>query len=441
MGKLTLRLIKYFIAIISSVIIICFISSSIFLSYIYTNMEYSQLETAANKIYEAMKKGQDYSDIVSEYQITSAFLMKDKEITVLTSAKMGIMPMTKNVDINSLPNKGKYVSSNKEELLYYKKSSDMGDIVIIRNNRFSNAFLKAMYIILSVIFFIALLIAIPIVALLGKKITNPIIKLEKASLDITQGKFDIDVDVNTKDEIEQLSKSLKIMADTIEKKNDLQRDFIANVSHDFKTPLSVIRNYSEAIYDDILDEKGKKEYLKGIIKEVDRLNYLVMDILQLSKLQGGGDIFKKEHFNISEFLLSFKNSFDIQMQQKKLNFKIVIPASNIEMYGDERYLYRVIYNFIENAIKFTGELGSIELYGKEIGEEIQIGVKDNGIGIDEKYLDDIWQRYYKNKISGGMGLGLAICSEILNLHGFKYGVSSKVGKGTEFYFRGPFSKM
>ncbi|MDV3427046.1 MAG: HAMP domain-containing histidine kinase [Bacillota bacterium] len=441
MGKLTLRLIKYFIAIISFVIIICFISSSIFLSYIYTNMEYSQLETAANKIYEAMKKGQEYSDIVSEYQITSAFLIKDKEITVLTSAKMGIMSMTKNVDINNLPQKGKYVSSNKEELLYYKKSSDMGDIVIIRNNRFSNAFLKAMYIILSVIFLIALLIAIPIVALLGKKITNPIIKLEKASLDITQGNFDIDVDVNTKDEIEQLSKSLKIMANTIEKKNDLQRDFIANVSHDFKTPLSVIRNYSEAIYDDILDEKGKKEYLKGIIKEVDRLNYLVMDILQLSKLQGGGDIFKKEHFNISEFLLSFKNSFNIQMQQKKLNFNIVIPASNIEMYGDERYLYRVIYNFIENAIKFTGEFGFIELYGKEIGEEIQIGVKDNGIGIDEKYLVDIWQRYYKNKISGGMGLGLAICSEILNLHGFKYGVSSEVGKGTEFYFRGRFSKM
>jgi len=404
-------------------------------------MEYSQLETASNKIYEAMKKGEEYSDVVSEYQIASAFLVKDKEITVLTAAKMGIMSMTKNIDMNNLPQKGKYIGSNKEELLYYKKSSDMGDIVIIQNNRFSNAFLKAMYIILSVIFLIALLIAIPIVALLGKKITNPIIKLEKASLDITQGKFDIDVDVNTKDEIEQLSKSLKIMADTIEKKNDLQREFIANVSHDFKTPLSVIRNYSEAIYDDILDEKGKKEYLKGIIKEVDRLNYLVMDILQLSKLQGGGDILKKEHFNISEFLLSFKNSFNIQMQQKKLNFNIVIPASNIEIYGDERYLYRVIYNFIDNAIKFTGELGFIELYGKEIGEEIQIGVKDNGIGIDEKYLDDIWQRYYKNKISGGMGLGLAICSEILNLHGFKYGVSSKVGKGTEFYFRGRFSKM
>ncbi|MFA6941411.1 MAG: HAMP domain-containing sensor histidine kinase [Clostridiaceae bacterium] len=441
MGKLTLRLIKHFIAIISFVIIVCFISSSIFLSYIYTNMEYSQLETASNKIYEAMKKGEEYSDVVSEYQIASAFLVKDKEITVLTAAKMGIMSMTKNIDMNNLPQKGKYIGSNKEELLYYKKSSDMGDIVIIQNNRFSNAFLKAMYIILSVIFLIALLIAIPIVALLGKKITNPIIKLEKASLDITQGKFDIDVDVNTKDEIEQLSKSLKIMADTIEKKNDLQREFIANVSHDFKTPLSVIRNYSEAIYDDILDEKGKKEYLKGIIKEVDRLNYLVMDILQLSKLQGGGDILKKEHFNISEFLLSFKNSFNIQMQQKKLNFNIVIPASNIEIYGDERYLYRVIYNFIDNAIKFTGELGFIELYGKEIGEEIQIGVKDNGIGIDEKYLDDIWQRYYKNKISGGMGLGLAICSEILNLHGFKYGVSSKVGKGTEFYFRGRFSKM
>lgn len=434
MGRLTLRLIKYFIGIIALVIVFCFLASSIFLSYFYVNMQYSELKTASDKIYEALKSGNSYSDIISEYQVSSAALIKNGEITALSQGKMGLISIIKNIDSENLKEKGKYTNQMNEEFLYYKTSTDIGDIIVLENNRFTGVFMKITYAILSVIFLVALIISIPVVSVLGKRITKPIIKLQKASSEITHGNFDIDAEVNTNDEIQELSKSLKIMADSIEKKNIMQRDFIANVSHDFKTPLSVIRNYSEAIQDDILDEKGKKEYIKEIIKEVDRLNLLVMDILQLSKLQGGRDILKKECFNLNEFLLDFQNSFRIKLQNNNLTLKISLPYSNVDVTADSNYLYRVIYNFIDNAIKFSSEGGTIELNAIEDETGYKISVRDYGVGIDEKYIEDIWQRYYKSQKSGGMGLGLAICSEILKLHKYEYGVISEIGKGTEFYF-------
>ncbi|MBL4931762.1 sensor histidine kinase [Clostridium paridis] len=438
MGKLTLRLIKYFIGMIVLVIIFCFLSSSIFLSYFYVNMQYSELKTASDKIYEALKSGTQYSDIISEYQVSSAILVKDGEITTLSASKMGMMSVIKNTGIEALKEKGKYKNQMNQEFLYYKNSTNLGDIIILQNNKFSAEYMRSTYIILSVIFLVALIISIPLVSMIGKRITRPIIKLQKASLDITQGNFDIDVDVDTKDEIQELSNSLKIMADSIEKKNVMQRDFIANVSHDFKTPLSVIRNYSEAIYDDILEEEHRKKYLKDIIKEVDRLNLLVIDILQLSKLQGGTDILKKENFNLNEFLLDFQNSFRIQLENKNLILKINLLNKDADIFADSNYLYRVIYNFIDNAIKFSNDGGVIELSAIDEEQGIRVSVKDNGEGIDEKYADGIWERYYKSRKSGGMGLGLAICSEILKLHNFEYGVISEKGKHTEFYFIIPF---
>lgn len=434
MGKLTMRLIKYFISIILFIIIFCFISSSIFLSFIYTNMRYSELRTASNKVYKAVRDGESYFDVVSEYEISNGFIVKEEEIISLTSTKMGTMSILKNTNLGSLSEKGKLISHMNEEFLYYKNNTDIGDIILLYNNRFSEEYMKYTYIILSVIFLIALLISIPIVAILGKSITKPIIKLQKVALDITEGNFDIDVNVDTKDEIEELSKSVKYMAEAIEEKNTMQREFIANVSHDFKTPLSVIRNYSEAIYDDIVEEKTKKEYLKTIIKEVDRLNILVMDILELSKLQGRPVILKKECFNLYEFLLDFKESFKIRLKSKNIQLNIKCLDSTIYVLADSNYLYRVIYNFIDNAIKFCYEDGRVDIEAMELEEGIKISVKDNGAGIDSKDIDDIWERYYKGKSSGGMGLGLAICREILKLHNFRYGVISEPEICTEFFF-------
>lgn len=434
MGKLTLRLVKYFVGIITLVIVFCFLSVSIFLSFFYSSMQYNDLKTASSKIYDAMKSESEYLDIVSEYEISSAILLKDGEMKTLTSTKMGTMSIIKNINLEELSIKGKYVTHLGEEFLYYNNNTDMGYIILLKKNSFSAEYMVTTYIILFIIFLFVLLISIPMVSILGKKLTNPIIKLQKASLDITKGDFNIDVDINTKDEIEELSKGIKVMAETIEKKNKMQRDFIANVSHDFKTPLSVIRNYSEAIYDDLIKDTEKKKFLKEIIKEVDRLNLLVMDILELSKLQGNTDILKREYVNLSEFLLDFKSAFKMKLESKDILLNIKLLDYDIEILADGNYLYRVIYNFIDNAIKFSKEGAAVELYAKDEGRDIKISVRDKGIGIDNNYIDDIWKRYYKDKKSGGMGLGLAICSEILALHNFRYGVISKIGEGSEFFF-------
>jgi signal transduction histidine kinase len=202
--------------------------------------------------------------------------------------------------------------------------------------------------------------------------------------------------------------------------------------HDFKTPLSIIRNYSEAINDGILDEENITEYSKEIIREVDRLNALVMDILQLSKLQGGGYTLKKEHFDINEFLTDCSSKFSLISNQK--NIELQIKAPKILVYGDSNYLYRVVYNFIDNALKFSFKDTKIEISATQLEGSVRVAVKNIGIGIEKELIQDVWNRYYKQNKSGGMGLGLAICSEILKLHGFSYGINSTPNVETEFYF-------
>lgn len=439
MGKLTRRLIKYYIFIITVVILICFIASSLFLSLVYTKMEYTSLNNAAHEFYNYVKAGSNNIDITNNYQISSAFLVKDGSVQPLTSSRMGIMQFVKNMDFSSLQEKGKYKNPMNEEFLYYRYSTDVGDIVVLQNNKFSAAFLKTTYLILLLIFILAIFISIPVVAFVGKRLTKPILKLQKAASDIANGDYKIDIDVKTDDEIEELSSSIKYMADTLERKNTLQREFIANVSHDFKTPLSIIRNYSEAIYDDILDEVQQKDYAKEIISEVDRLNLLVIDILQLSKLQGGMNLLEKDYFNLCEFLSSFENAFKIFAENKGI--ELSISALNVYIYGDEKYLYRVIYNFIDNAIKFSNEDSTVRVVASLSEDGIKVSIKNFGEGIDEKSVKDIWNRYYKSSESGGMGLGLAISSEILKLHDFKYGVVSTPGAETEFYFIVPKSMI
>jgi signal transduction histidine kinase len=395
-------------------------------------MEYTSLENAAHELYKVINSENGNIELSNDYQFSSAFLLKDGIASPLTSSRMGMMQFVKNMDFTILKEKGKYKNPMNEEFLYCKYTTEIGDIIVLKNNKFSTTFLNTTYMILLIIFLLAIIISIPVVTRIGKKLTKPILKLQRAALDITNSHFDIDVNVSTKDEIEDLSNSIKHMALTLERKNTLQRDFIANVSHDFKTPLSIIRNYSEAIYDDMVNESDKKSYLKEIIQEVDRLNLLVMDILHLSKLQGGMNILERKYFDLSEFLLSFENTFKFFASNKGVDLSITAPK--IEINGDAKYLYRVVYNFIDNAIKFANENTKVEINAYLINEGVKVSIKNFGKVIDASIINNIWDRYYKSNESGGMGLGLPICSEILKLHEFQYGViSNQVGE-TEFYY-------
>ena len=430
MDKITLKLIRYFMLIIALIISICLITSSIFLSKFYLKQQYDSLQASSKEIYNSIKSNQkiDNTNI-------SAILIDGDNVTSLTHGKMGMMPFLRTISNNSFNTKGIFKNGMGAEFLYYKLQTDIGDIIVFQNNKYTSDYLKMVYIVLFFIFISAIIISIPLIGYVGKKFTKPILKLQKVAASISNGSFDVDCSVNTNDEIETLSNNLNEMAAGLKKKYQLQRDFIANVSHDFKTPLSVIRSYSEAVFDGLIDEADTKKYAGEIIKEVDRLNALVMSLLQLSKLQDGAYPLSKQFISLPDLVHECIDQFRPIIN--KNNISINNAVAPVEIYADKRSLQRVLYNFIDNAIKFSCEESKIEIYTTNTKDSIKLSVKDFGIGIEQNLLEDIWDKYYKNSQSGGMGLGLPICKEILKIHGFDYGVKSSASDGTEFYFAIP----
>jgi signal transduction histidine kinase len=427
MDKITIKLTKYFMLIIVLIIGICLLASSIFLSKFYLKEQYKSLKFSAEEIYNSIKTNEPITDTS-----TSAILINGNNITSLTQGKMGMMPFLHSISDANLKTEGIFQNGMGTQFLYYRLSTDIGDIVVFQNNMYSSDYLKVIYIVLFIIFILSILLSVPLISYVGRKFTNPILKLENAASSIAKGNLDIDCSVNTNDEIETLSISLNKMAVSLKKKYQLQRDFIANVSHDFKTPLSVIRSYSEAVTDGLVDDQTAKKYSAEIIKEVDRLNSLVMDLLQLSKLQDGVQKLSKQYISLPDLVQECIGKFIPIINKKNITINASIETAEIN--ADSKYLQRVLYNFLDNAIKFSSENGKIEIYTSHRNDTLKLSVKDYGMGIEQHLLEDIWDKYYKNDQSGGMGLGLPICKEILELHGFEYGVKSSAETGTEFYF-------
>ncbi|MFD3158408.1 sensor histidine kinase [Haloimpatiens sp. FM7330] len=431
-NRITKKLIKYFLSIMLLVILICFIGSSFFLSKFYLKSEYDDLQSTAKTIHVSLKEGYSYENIN-----VHAFLIKDGLITPVGRGKMKMMGLWRNVDFSQLSYQGTIKLTDGQQFLYSKLNTEFGELLVLKNFKSSSDYLKFTYIILLCIFLITLIISIPLIYYMGKKFTDPILYLKNISNEIAHGNFNTEINVNTNDEIEDLSHSLKHMSSNLEKEYKMQREFIANVSHDFKTPLSIIRNYSEAITDGMVIGDEAKEYSNEIIKEVDRLNSLIISIIQLSKLQGGNLNLNKKYFNINTLLKECTNKFKYIAHQKKIN--LILHSQDTTIYGDENYILRVLYNFLDNALKFSKENSNITISTLVLEKYVKVSIIDNGLGIPKDIIDDIWNRYYKHNKKGGMGLGLAICSEILKLHNFKYGVNSIPNERTEFYFTAPIS--
>ncbi|MEW9094555.1 MAG: HAMP domain-containing sensor histidine kinase [Clostridiaceae bacterium] len=430
MEKITKKLIKGFLLIMALVAILSFLTSSIFLSRFHIENQYDQLKSKIGNVCNAIMEGTPYENI----DATGIIITKDSAYSIGKN-RMAVMGFLHSKDINSIGEKGTFKHHMGEEYLYYRMDTGIGTIILFENMKATIDYIKVINIVLSLVFLMALIVCIPFILIWGKKFTGPILKLQKSSYDISNGNFKTDMVVKTGDEIEELSLCLKNMAIKLEEKYSMQRDFIANVSHDFKTPLSIIRNYSEAIKDGLVDLKSAQKYSKDIIDEVDKLNNLVMDILQLSKFQEGKVKLNKSKFNIYEFSNSLINKFKYKAQEKNIFIDLVFDTSKDTLIcGDKIALERVLYNFMDNAIKFSPDSSKIELCIKYINNGIMVSVKDMGLGIEENMIHEIWNRYHKHSQSGGMGLGLPICSEILKLHNFDYGVNSKLGSGSEFYF-------
>ena len=296
---------------------------------------------------------------------------------------------------------------------------------------------------LIIVSIVVLLLSIVVAYFISKRLSNPIIRISKAAKLISKGKlktnFDSGSDIK---ELIDLTDALNDMKEELSKTEELQKDLMANVSHDLKTPLTMIKAYAELILDINIDDKEKcKSNLNIIIEEVNRLNDLVNDILALTKVENDLDKLDISSFDLIKLIKRIVKQHNIYVI--KDGYSIEFIHNNIDklmINADKKKIEQVIYNLLNNALNYTGSDKKVIIKVVEDDKDYTIMVIDSGKGIDKKEIGHIFDRYYRSKKNHkryvyGTGLGLSIVKNILLLHNYEYGVKSTKNKGTTFYFK------
>ncbi len=299
--------------------------------------------------------------------------------------------------------------------------------------------IKIMTTILIYVTIISLILACILSLYLSTRITRPIRKITRSAERLAHGEYGIVFKGGHYTEINNLADTLTSASIELEKSDLIQKDLIANVSHDLRTPLTMIRSYAEMIRDiSGNDPKKRDEHLQVIIDESDRLNGLVDDLLTVSRLQSGKITLQMSEFSLSGTLASIVSNYRTIKEGEGYHFNLECPSDFI-VRGDEERIKQVINNLITNAVKFCGEDKVIDVSARRRGRLVRCSVTDHGAGIAPEDLDHIWERYYRSssnmvRAAEGTGLGLSIVKEILTLHKSSFGVDSTVGQGSCFWF-------
>ncbi len=284
------------------------------------------------------------------------------------------------------------------------------------------------------------LLSVIVAIFMSKIVTKPVSKLTQLSKNIAEGNYDNEIEFTTKiSELSELIDNLKYTSKELSKTESLRKELLSNVSHDIKTPLTMIKAYAEMVRDITYKNKDKRnENLNIIIKEADRLDLLVNDILELSKFQSNTIVLEYSSFDINALIKEIIKRHEIFLIKENYYIEY-IDVSQKKVWADRKRIEQVVYNILNNAINFTGEDKKVTINVIEKEDFIRIEIKDTGKGIDPEELDFIWDKYYKadktyGRKSRGSGIGLSIVKNILNLHNSNYGVESELKKGTCFYF-------
>lgn len=283
-----------------------------------------------------------------------------------------------------------------------------------------------------------ILICAVLMQIISKKMVQPIQKIVEATNKVSQGDFEVRLETKREDEIGELTKSFNEMVEELSKVELLQKDFINNVSHEIKTPISSIKGFAKLLEEDNISKEEKDEYIGIIEEESDRLLNISTNILKLTKLQNQDKIIKKEKINITEQIRKVIALLETKWNKKELKFNI--STQEVYYYGDEELTYQIWTNLIDNAIKFTNENGHIDIDIKQNYNEVEIKIKDNGIGMNEEEKEKVFKRFYqidKSHSQEGSGLGLSIVKRIVDLSKGSIQIESKIGTGTTFIVKLP----
>lgn len=271
---------------------------------------------------------------------------------------------------------------------------------------------------------------------------RPVKEVSKAITEYGKGNLQYRVTTKHQDDIGRLAVSLDYMASKLNEMEMFQQKFLSNISHDFRSPLTSIKGYLEAISDGTVPPEMVNKYIDIVLFETDRLTKLTSNILTLNELDPKAVHLEQTNFDINSVIKHTIESFEGTCKKKRIQFQLTFSGETAFVYADKERIQQVIYNLIDNAIKFSNENSYIYVSVKEKGGKIYVSVKDTGVGIPKDSINKIWNRFYKSDSSRGRdkkgsGLGLSITKEIIQAHSETIDVISTEGVGTEFIFSLP----
>jgi len=361
-------------------------------------------------------EGFNISDFGSKYYMIGSFYntFSEKQLTVFA-------PITPGYRVRG------YV-------LIHKPLSDI--------SAYSYELLDIVYITLLLLFLLAFILLL----LFSLFIYRPIRRMASVADAYIDGDFSQKINIHTQDELGHLAAAFDYMANELNTLEDDQRKFVSNVSHDFRSPLTSIKGYVEAILDGTIPYEMQDKYLNIILFETERLNKLTSSILELNKFGSHGKaILYMKHFDINYIIRMTALAFEGRCSEKHMSIELILSGQNLYVTADMAKIQQVIYNLTDNAIKFSHPDSSITIETTEKNDKVFVSVKDSGIGIPSDSLKKVWERFYKTDLSRGKdkrgtGLGLAIVKEIIQAHDENINVISTEGVGTEFIFTLSLSK-
>ncbi len=338
-------------------------------------------------------------------------------------------PSGSGFELGKTDEEGVYVSATVDGYLFVSRKLDINKALIRQMN--GRTVLIAVFV---------LVLSFVISATVSGFLVKPLTEMTAKAKRLAAGDFSVDFRGKSSygAETDALANTLNYARDELSKADSMQKELIANVSHDFKTPLTMIKAYASMIQEISGNDPVKREkHAQVIIDEADRLTELVTDVLDLSKISSGLNEIKKESFDLSAFTAQVLEKFGYLAETQGYDFETHIERG-LYTEADRVKIGQVIYNLVGNAVNYTGEDKRVIVVLRREGDEILFSVKDTGAGVKPEELRDIWNRYYRSKEAHkrpvkGSGLGLSIVKTVLEKHEFRYGVRSEAGKGCEFY--------
>lgn len=289
-------------------------------------------------------------------------------------------------------------------------------------------------------FLVAIIISYILAYIVSKKITEPIKAIKKAANDFSCGQLDTRIDINCKNELYYLAEAFNQMADSLSEIERLRADFISDISHELRTPMTTITGFVQGILDETIPYEKQNLYLKIVLDETKRLSRLVSDLLENSRYSSERLTLEKTSFDINEQLRISIIGFEKRFNEKNLVLNASFKNESELVYADKDCIKRVLTNLLDNAVKFSYEGGRIDITTYSDGDRAVVSIRNEGEGITREAQNFVFERFYKFDKSrsmnkNGVGLGLSMVKSIINKHGEKITLKSEPGKYAEFSFK------